>query len=326
MEFPSLHQHRCRYPNAIFIVFMFILMMVSTGTVKAQDTSPTSQDAALDSLTIDIWPEYDQPSVLVIYHITLSSQVKLPAALTFRIPKEVGQPHAVAMQDVAGLYNLNYDIAQQGDWVQISFTTPVPNIRVEYYDPTLKIDNQQRNFTFRWPGDYTVQNLVLQVQQPSNASEMTFTPNQESEQTVQDGITYHALKEGQVNAGTAFDLKIAYRKPDNRLTSQDSFSPAQPIQPIDNRTAGRVSPIEMLPWILGGFGVLLIVIGLLWYWKAGQAQQAEAVKAGRPRHPSRHGTASPTPVSNEEGPYCHQCGKRAAPGDQFCRACGTKLR
>jgi len=24
--------------------------------------------------------------------------------------------------------------------------------------------------------------------------------------------------------------------------------------------------------------------------------------------------------------YCHQCGKRATPGDQFCRVCGVELR
>jgi len=303
------------------LAVLLIALVISLGQPAAVNAQ---EPVTFESVLVEVWPEYDQPSALVMYHLTLTSTVKLPAEVAIRIPERAGRPHAVATQDEAGLLNLNYTTATQDGWLLIQFTTPTPQVRLEYYDPSLTIEGPKRTYTYRWPGDYAVNNLTMQVQQPANASEMAFVPEMGSGQQAQDGLTYYNMLVGQLNAGTGFDMQISYNKPDNTLTNPNSFEQAQPVQPVDSNTTGRVTVNDFLPWILGGFGILLIAVGAFWYWRTGQLNTVPE----RPRHSRRTnaGGQMPSTADDKQSIYCSQCGKRAGPGDLFCRSCGTKLR
>jgi hypothetical protein len=56
-----------------FFPLILILLMLS-GTGHAQD-----KVTAIDSLAVEIWPDYDQASVLVLLTGTLPAGTKLPA-------------------------------------------------------------------------------------------------------------------------------------------------------------------------------------------------------------------------------------------------------
>jgi hypothetical protein len=73
----------------------------------------------------------------------------------------------------------------------------------------------------------------------------------------------------------------------------------------------------ILPWVLAGIGVLLIAVGVVGFavWQRG-GQRSSTIRRQTPQHKEGEG----------EFIYCHQCGKRAQPGDIFCRTCGTRLR
>ena len=274
----------------------------------------------MENVQVDIWPEYDQPSLLVIYHISLSSQTSLPAALEIRIPANVGRPYAVAMQDPAGLYNLDYEISAAGEWIVISFTTPVPDLRIEYYDPQLDLSSQERGFTFSWPGDYQVENLSLQVQQPPTATNMVFKPTLGSGRVSDDGLTYFYYLVGPTDAGATFDLSVSYNKSDDQLTSASQFQAVQPQEPVNASTNGQITLDQVLPWALGGLSLVLILAGGIWYWRTGRVSQPVS-----PRY--RHARKAPPAEETSSGSiFCHQCGKKAGKGDIFCRSCGTKLK
>jgi hypothetical protein len=297
------------------LLLILLLSPVPSAAALAQES------VILESMQVDIWPEYDQPSVLIIYHIKLSPQTSLPASLSLRIPAEVGSPYAVAMQDPAGLYNLDYKMNAAGEWIEISFTTPVPDVRIEYYDPNLVITGDERSYVYRWPGDYQVQNFSLTVQQPPTATDMMFKPALGEGSPGEDGLTYYNYLVGPVDAGTTFDLSVSYNKPDDQLTSASQFQPAQPQEPVNVTTDGRIAFNQVLPWGLAGLSLLLILTGSIWYWRAGRTSQPAN---GRPRHARKAASSSD---GEESGAiFCHQCGKKAGAGDLFCRACGTKLK
>lgn len=298
------------------LTLLFLLTYCLASFTPAQAQS----EVVLESLIVDIWPEYDKPSVLVIYHITLDASTTLPAEIAIRLPASVGQPHAVAIQDQNGLYNLNYEIAAAGNWEEIRFTTPSQDVRIEFYDPTLTKDGPTRNYIFRWPGDYAVNNMTLQVQQPPTATNISIKPDMGSGRVADDGLTYFTYLAGKVKTGTPFELSISYDKADDELTSAGSFQPVSPSEPISQSPAGQLNFTQMLPWILGGTGLLLIAAGLVWYTRTGHLPQPAS---SRRRHASTRSTTEDD--SPQGGSFCHQCGKRASAGDTFCRACGTKL-
>ena len=128
-----------------FITLLLILI------IFAQPSIVFGQDTLLiNQLQIDIWPEYDRPDVLVIYRIIVSSSNPLPIQMEMRIPLEANKPFNLAGKDINGmLYNLDYTTRMVGEWILVSFTTPSPEIQLEYYDPRLKINGTLRSFEYR---------------------------------------------------------------------------------------------------------------------------------------------------------------------------------
>jgi hypothetical protein len=272
------------------------------------------------SFEIDLWPEYDRPDMLVIYKGVLSPQVTLPATITFRIPVEAGEPTAVAVgTDASSVADVNHTSQVNGDWLEVSFIAAMPAIQFEYYDPSLVVEGDQRSYQYSWPGDYGVDALSLQVQHPVGATGMTITPSAGRVEQGGDGFTYNIIDLGFLEPGATFDLNIRYQKEDSDLSVQSLE--IQPSAPITPEATGGLSLDTAWPWLLGLFGVILIAGGGFWYWRSGRETPAE--KSGRRRRPPA--TRSTETVA-QDGVYCHQCGKRAASGDRFCRACGSRLR
>jgi hypothetical protein len=256
---------------------------------------------------------------LVIYRAVLAEDVSLPAQLTFRIPAVTGRPTAVAVGPaLETVADVEFDVQVNGEWAEVSFLAAAPAVQLEYYDPSLVKTGAERRFTYNWPADYGVDALRIQVQQPVGASEMNISPALEPGSQGQDGLTYYNKEIGSVAAGEPFTIQANYQKATDSLTVRSlSVEPGSPLE-----TAGdfRRDMMAALPWILGALGVILIVGGGVWYWQSGR---------GRERSPSRRRrkpAAAREALSPEGHIYCHNCGKRAGPGDRFCRTCGTRLR
>lgn len=303
-----------------FLALIILLLSLNPMPALAQNGVP------IDSLNVALWPEYDRPEMLVIYKVELSSDLPLPAELTLRIPAAAGEPNAVASRDVdGGLYNVAYEREMHGEWAEITFIAPSQEAQLEYYDPGLRKEDDNRTYTYTWPGDYAVSSLSFQVQQPAGAEEFTLVPGLGDGVPGTDGLTYFSAEVGSLSAGDNFSLTVAYQKGTDALSVElaDRIQ-VQPVDPLTAETPGRVSMLDVLPWLLAILAVLLIVGGMLWFWRRSNQELAPASTGRRGRRRSARPTS---PESRDEaGVYCHQCGKRAAPGDNFCRVCGTKLR
>jgi hypothetical protein len=301
----------------IIIIIIISLCLLTQQRALAQSTT------ALSAVEVDLWPEFDRPSLLVIYRITLSAQSTLPAQLMIRIPADAGAPNAVAVRQLDGtLMNIPFDQQTSGDWTQLTFDAPAQDIQVEYYDPGLTKNGTARHFEYQWPGDYDVQSFTIQVQQPVGATEMRFSPSLGPGRQGADGLVYYIQEIGALSSGQSFSIVLDYQKSNDELSS--SQVPVDASGPLDTTTPGRQSMVSALPWLLGLLGLFLILGGGLWYWQSGR-NSAKPLKVSIPRR-RKTNAQSEVKIIDEDYVYCHQCGKRASPGDRFCRACGTELR
>lgn len=308
------------FRSALYLAALF--MIISAWTLMLPLAASAQVGVNLTSLEVDLRPEYDRSGVLVIYRVTLSPEVTLPADLTLRIPAGAGEPNAVAAKDAdGGLHNINFKREVTDGWSLISFTAPEPEIQVEYYDPQLDIQGNRRYFEYHWPGDYAIDALSIEVQQPLGAEEMRTTPSLGEGVKRDDGLTYYAYQAGSVGEGQTFDVSLEYQKSSDALTAEGLV--VRPSVPVSNITSSQRSLDIILPWVLGGLGVVLIIGGGLWYWRTGKAAAAPKMPRGR-RKPAIPQEESAKGV--ESHAYCHHCGKRAMPNDRFCRSCGTRLR
>ena len=295
--------------------WLMLVLLVVVASVVVQGSATAQSPIVLSSLQVQLWPEYDQPSVLVIYHITVSPEASLPASMTFRIPAAAIKPNAVAVGQAANAVTdvgVQYSLEPNGDWININLQVTGPAIQLEYYDPTISRQGKSRELVYQWPGDYAVTSFRVELQQPFDASQMVTVPALDVPSPNPNDLTYHVGNFGPFQAGEGFTLKVNYQKQTDDLSV--SAMPVQSSAPVDQNTAGRVSLQTYMPWLVAGAGVLLVAGGLYYYFR-GQPRSRQV----RRRHD--------VPSETAEGPkYCPQCGTRARSGDRFCRTCGTRMR
>jgi hypothetical protein len=291
------------------VVVLFLLAWTLPSTAHAKS------NIQLEQVNVELWAEYDQPSMLVIYEFVVSQETPLPATVTVRYPIE-GNLVAVAVEQDGQLFNKEFTTpVKQGDWQTLTMTVEAytPH-RIEYYQQ-LTLDGNKRQFQYNWLGDYDVQEFLVGVLIPPDSTDLNTSPPLEEVETTANGyLTTGILRRSDLKMMHSFQLDIEYQRNSTALVSPNPSTQVEPLAPVGEDTPGRIS-IAQLPWIIGGFGLALIGIALLSYWRSTQSSESQ------PRKRKRH-------KAQEEGTqaYCHECGARAHPGDRFCRTCGSRLR
>jgi hypothetical protein len=276
------------------------------GMVSAQ-----SSNLIFDEFVIEFWPEYDQPDVLVIYRGKLSSQVTLPAEITFQIPTAVGRPNAVAFRDDQGqLIPLQETRVVRGELAEITFTTSFPEIQFEYYDPALVQEGDTRSYSYLWPDQHTVNQAQVWVQTPKGANQLDVNPALDGSLVGQDGMVY--AYDRFENFSPQFTINFSYQKQSDALSVEGETVEAS--APIEAEIPASFFTGDWIPLLLAGMGALAILsAGLLYWWYQG-SRGKELVKSVLPEEKSN--SAQPN--------FCPKCGNPAQSGDFFCRICGEK--
>jgi hypothetical protein len=286
------------------ILLVLLSLLIFPTFARAQSA------VTFEKLVIQVWPDFDQQSVLVIYDFVVSSETPLPSQVNIRMP--VGaQLFAVARDEAGMLMNVEHDQpVQEGNYSVVTFVVADRlTYRLEFYIPYVR-QEQRRTFIYTWPGDYAVASFRMMLQEPAGAANIATEPDMNEIIPGADGFTYRALSTQDVKAGAEWSLKVSYDSKNGEpfIEKPQPSAPLEPSQPF----------LSFLPWILGGVGVTLIVGGGIWYWLSGRS--GSGAGRSRKRHVSREDEDAGAAA------YCSQCGKRAQSSDRFCRACGTKLR
>jgi hypothetical protein len=293
-----------------WLVFSLLLaLLIFPSMVGAQGT------VKLDLMSVELWSEYDKPSMLVINQFVVSQETQLPARVTLRFPKD-GNLVAVAVESSDGLFNKDFDPpAEQGDWqaVTINVESYDPH-RIEYYQPLTR-DGDKRQFKYQWFGDYYAKEFSVSILVPADSTELISSPILQSTRDSVNGLGISGtVVKNDLKMGNSFQFDLEYQRTSSVLMDPEAADQVQPSEPVGADTPGRVS-ITNLPLIIGGFGLALIGIALFAYYRSTQSNDTK---------PRRRRRANP--AEGGEQAYCHECGARANPGDRFCRTCGSRLR
>jgi hypothetical protein len=138
-----------------------------------------------------------------------------------------------------------------------------------------------------------------------------------------DGLAYIRANLGAQQPISPLMINFQYEKTSSELTASIATSDSSIARPTTTQ-GGTPDLTAQLPLILGGFGILLIVLGIVLY---SRSQRQE--KSTRKRQRQRKTRSKPKPEQgglDAAAVFCHTCGAKASASDHFCRTCGTKLR
>jgi hypothetical protein len=294
----------------------WLIFSLLVGLIVFPSTADAQGGTKLESINIELWSEFDQPSMLVIDEFVVSQDTPLPTKVTMRFPTE-GNLIAVATESNGRLFNTDFEgPVEQGDWQTVTLTVQSydPH-RIEYYQPLIREGNQRR-FIYQRFGNYYVKQFDLNVLVPADSTNLVTTPPLSSTEISANNLhLIGTVNQSEMKMGQSFEFDLKYERASDALADPNQTDQVQPSEPIGPNTAGRVS-VNRLPWFIGGMGLALIIIALWAYWRSTQSSE----------HKPRQRRVPPAPVGKDEQIHCHECGARAHPGDRFCRTCGSRLR
>ena len=262
-------------------LFIALLLLASTSSFSQQIP------IALERLEISLWPEYDDPRLLVIYRGELAEDPQSP--LVFTIPR-TAQIHAVAHVGPAGtLLADDWQLLPDENDQIVLFTPGSRRFQLEYYDDVIGTA-PQRSFVFRFRSErYEIKNLEIEVQQPLRATGFQASPTLDPQGVDTRGFSYFGRRVGAVPPGTLVEQRVSYRKTD----TLPSLRPAAQ---------------SSLVWAALGAGLAVValgVIGLLWF------RRRRSVSSGA--------TAQQRPAQ-----FCAHCRYQFRADEQFCPQCGQR--
>jgi hypothetical protein len=272
-------------------------------------------DILLDSVTVQLLPEYLHPPVLVIYEIELDENIALPQELTFDIPGDAEILSVLNFTTQHRPLELDYEQTQLGNWKELKLTTTTHRLRIEYQDPNLVRQGSQRLYEFQWLSIYPVAAFSINVRQPMGASDLETQPPLRRIGEQSNGEAHYAGNYRGIPAGYRLALSFSYTK-----DPKDSAYPALPVQPaipIEGATPDLMSsPVTVILWLLVVSVAIVIVVLIYYLWYRSTFIKTDERFV--------HGVGILNP---EKQPYfCHECGMRADPGNSYCGNCGTELR
>lgn len=295
------------------------LFLILTSCLAAAAQGP---DLVIPRALLRIWPEFDDPGLLVILSGDFADATGYPKDVTFPMPAGARNIQA-AYPDASGSL-LNADWRIDGNTVTY-VQLPRPAFQLEYY-----VDRQpggnQREITYVFEAPYAIQALDVKVQQPARATDFSLTPPAERTETDAYELTNHVFSRNQLAAGDQLEITLRYIKTDSGL-SQPRLVVTAPT-PVPDAATGTTgtsgasgSATTWLPWLLIGAGGVALV-GLLAYWFLAQRRPAAPVVRSRAvAHPPAAPSARTTPP--RAAAFCTQCGNALRPDDRFCAQCGA---
>lgn len=303
-------------------VLMVVTLLVLLGGMAA---AAQSAELTIPRASLQLWPEYDDPGLLVIFSGDLADTTAFPQQVTFPVMPGARDIQATANDPEKGLLSQVWQL----DGNKLIYTLPQPGFQIEYYlDRQPSGDTRAIKYTFEAP--YPIGSLDIAVQQPPRATGFTVTPQPSGTEVRSDGLTYHLISRENLKAGDKLDIAIRYIKTDSTLTSpQLAVSSGAPAAAGAGASTAQPAPAatsvfaaNWLPYLLIGLG-LLALIGLGAYWFLGQQRTVEPPAMAKRTPPQGEVRPPAGPPVTGGAAFCTQCGHRLGPDDRFCAQCGA---
>jgi hypothetical protein len=288
-------------------------------------------------LRLSIWPEYDDPRVLIMLRGEMTPRQAFPASITLPIPKgaEIIGAGMISEQNELLLHPHQVLPGDTQDTLQLNL--PVPRFFVEFYYNPFTTSGSEKRFVYPAPTTYPIELFEVDIQQPLKATTFTLDPAPREQMTDNQGFTYHQFTYRDVGKGQSQTFTIAYTK----TAATPSVAKQQPTpQPTEKARARADNTLVALSIFAGA---ILLFAGCAWLMQRSQRQPMPTITAPVPSvsmsdtllallrddtQPQETGITDvpsmlpQTRVIN----FCANCGRKLLPDDRFCSGCGKPIK
>lgn len=294
-------------------------------------TSAQGPGVSIDQASLRLWPEYDDPGLLVILYGTITGTTTFPQEVAFPMPPAARGIQATMVDASGSLLSQPWQLVDG----KLVYTLGGPEFQIEYYVDRPPSGNQREvNYTFEAP--YAIKNLEVAVQQPARATAFSTTPQPDHSVQAGDGFTYYMTDRANIKAGEKLAFSIRYTKNDQGLSVAQANPQATSLAGSTGSAAPAATPgiTDRLPYAMVGVGLMALAGAVVYWFVQVRPIKAPPSPVNVPRQ--QHAKTPPKPPPSGKAPsgkatsvkavFCTQCGHQLGPADRFCSQCGMPRR
>ncbi|MHB1006014.1 MAG: zinc ribbon domain-containing protein [Chloroflexota bacterium] len=302
------------------VMLVALLAVMAVGPVAAANEQPTAK-----RMKVSVWPEYDEPRVLVIYEGEFADSGSFPRKVSFRLPAGADINQVCALKTTGEHLCQLYETEKDATGATITYDLPIPTFFLEfYYNPIQGAG--QRSIPYEFTPLSPIDTLTLEVQQPARATNFVLTPQASSTQSDTGGLKYHLTDYTKVAPNSTIKATVTYGKPDDKPSTEKKEPQQSGAGPSRADSFGSMGMIF-------GFGAVAVVgvVGFSAYnrrWRHPLPAPAHGTLA----RPSAAPRALPGPVARDGDKrgkgivsFCASCGEHVGPTVRFCPYCGEPV-
>lgn len=215
-------------------------------------------------MRVAIWPEHDDPGVLVIYDGKFIDEGGFPREETFYLPKGSVISDACSLSPKGQHFCQLYKQKNVGELDEIRLKLPYPNFYLSFRIAPFRGTDPLRELEYKINTNHTVKKLIVDIEEPLRSEGFSVIPGA-SEIKEDDGLKHYLLSFEAPDKGV-IPIKISYKKSDNRPSVDIKYSPMAMNKggggmPM-SYPLGRRSFISVL-YLMGGSGAVVLAL-MLW--------------------------------------------------------------
>lgn len=283
----------------------------------ATSAETPSGDIRLQYLRVSIWPEYDDPRVLVILRGELTPESPVPARLRLPVPKGAELLGAGMISAQSELLNHPHQLLTGDTSDTLELTLPAHRFFAEWYYNPFGQRTSERQFTYPLTLPYAVTQLDVDILQPDAATEFRTEPAAMREDVNARGGRHYLFSYQDLEPEAATILKVAYIK------TTDAPSVAKPQAASDAQQTGLSRDTKT--WVAFAMlaGCAVIFAGGVLAFKNKQPATPAATPDPQATSVPASETARPSVAPQN---YCSNCGRQLDAAYLFCPGCGRSLQ
>lgn len=286
---------------------IFIAVYLLSGAIQIHATENLTE---VNSLKIDLWPEYDKPMVLVMIDGWIAESVELP--IEVRLPvMEGGIVHMGCSITSAGAHiHESFKEGTDEDGNYVTFVLRERHFHLEYYYNSFR-DTPFRKFDFQFKSPFNISNVQVEIKEPLGSTGFILNPPSKYPMKNRSGITIHSINFGGVKIGEGINLSAEYSKGD--------LVPSNKRNKISPPT---VDTYKLLTILFGS--ILFILLGYAAFrWSSAPSNTDKKRKKKSKKHKTRYQIKGES-IKSVRINFCSQCGSELKSPAHFCGVCGTK--
>ena len=317
-------------------------LATAPSTASASPPSATSSEARAPAanlvmvrLRLSIWPEYDDPRVLIMWRGEMAPRQALPTSITLPLPKGAEIVGAGMISEQNELLLHPYEVVPGDTQDSLQLNLPVPRFFLEFYYNPFTASGAEKRFTYTMPTPYPIEVLEVDIQQPLKATSFTLDPTPMEHLTDNQGFTYHQFAYRDIETGRLQTFTISYIK--TVLTPSVPKQQPAPQRPRSTRPLSGNVLVSL--GILAG--AIFIFAGWAWLLRGSQPRHVPAISSVPQSTPTPSAflallqedaqdqettDATPAQPQTREVNFCTHCGHKLLLNDRFCSECGKPIK